>query len=171
MKIDRRSLLIAATLSLALATAAPAGPSTDETLIERAVREAVGHAGPGAREQRRHHPAGAGRCHACPGDRGLDDGLGIAPALRSPPGMREVTYVPDDRRERFAFDPDIALGRIIQSGDQIEQRRLAGTRPPHNSRHPAGEDLQRDIIDGMNILAARLLSLPNIRSKKAHTGI
>ena len=63
--------------------------------------------------------------------------------------LRWTIYFPRRRKKRPAVDLDFSRGDISQTGDGIEQRRLAGARRPEDGRHSRVEgdaDIQLEIL-------------------------
>ncbi len=49
--------------------------------------------------------------------------------------------------DRLAVDEQLALGLLVQTGDDLDQRRLAGTVVAEDAGHLAGMHPQRDVLE------------------------
>ena len=56
-------------------------------------------------------------------------------------------------------DPDGAVGRTIQTGDQVEQGALAGAGRPHQGEKVALRDVQVDMVQDLDPFATPLIDL------------
>ena len=74
---------------------------------------------------------------------GLEDEADVAAAQL---GQRLVAH----RGDVLAADVDGALGRAVEAGEQVHQRRLAGARRAHDGGELAGGDVQRDAAQGVD---------------------
>src|SRR5581483_3022148 len=54
----------------------------------------------------------------------------------------------------LAADPDVALARLVEPGDQVEQGRLAGAGRPHQRQELALAHLQAEVDQHVDLLAA-----------------
>ena len=55
-----------------------------------------------------------------------------------------------------------ALAGCVEAADQVHQRRLAGTRRPHDGDVLAAFDRDRDTLERVNLLIAHDVGLPQI---------
>ena len=71
------------------------------------------------------------------------------------PGARRGAAVLVQRRELDAIEPDRALARLVEAGEQRDQRGLAGAGGPDHGDGLAGRDLEADVVqDGQHSLGA-----------------
>ena len=87
---------------------------------------------------RQHHVLGDG-------ERGqeleeLEDDSDAAPAPRGERVLRQ-------RVQRLAVDGDLAIGRLLDAGQQVRQRRLAAARRSDNGDALAGADVEIDVVE------------------------
>ena len=54
-----------------------------------------------------------------------------------------------------AGDPDVTLGRPVEAGEDVHQRRLAGAGRPHHGGELAARHLDRDTLQRMHRRVAR----------------
>jgi len=58
------------------------------------------------------------------------------------------------RRDQLLAHPDLPLAWLVESGNQIQQRRLAGTTGAHQAQKFAFRDIQRQVVQDVQSLAA-----------------
>ena len=78
-------------------------------------------------------------------------------------------FVPDARQlvvvhlaDLLAVQQVAALARRVQTADQVHQRRLARPGRPHDGDIFAALDLNRHTAEGMHLLGAHLVGLPEV---------
>src|SRR5437870_270418 len=64
-------------------------------------------------------------------------------------------------RDFLSLDDDAAAGRPVDSGDQVQQRRFAGTRRSHERKEIAARNIERDAVEHRHFEFVALVDLPN----------
>ena len=69
------------------------------------------------------------------------------------------------RRDFGVADADFAGRRLVEPGDQVEQRRLARAGRPHEREKFAGGDVERQVVQDLDRLAAAHERLVQVRAR------
>jgi len=81
--------------------------------------------------------------------------------LRAPGGQRG----PRQAVDALARHPHFAAGRLIETGDQIQHRRLARSRRTHQRQEFAGRDVQVDAVQDFDLLFAAQITLGDVTQR------